>query len=44
MDNKIGVKLGVEVIYHKDMTFDEMVAHNKMLDEQDKLDNKEVNE
>ena len=35
---KIGVELGVKVIYHDDKTFEEMVAHNKMLDEQDKME------
>ena len=43
MDKKVNINLNTEVVYHGDKTFEEMVAHNKELDEQDRITRENAN-
>lgn len=40
---KIGVELGVEVIYETNLTFEELVEKNRLLDEQDRIARENAN-
>lgn len=43
MDTKIGVELGVEIIYENELTFEELVEKNRLLDEQDRIARENAN-